>query len=380
MRPLHIAYVADMVTAHAGGGGIVAGRQFVDLLREEHRVTVIGTEPYGDDSITLPAFDFPIPAMKATHFVMAQPLRSVLARAFADVDVVHLQFPFWLSRVALQEAQRARRPAVAAFHVQPENALSNVGIHARWLNELIYRDLIGHLYNRASGVICPTQFAERKLRERGLHAPTFVISNGVPPDMVPTEAHRDPAYDGFFLVVMVGRLAAEKRQEVLIEAVRASRYADRIKLVIAGAGSREKALRKLARGLPNEVEFGFVPRDRLRHLLASADLFVHCSEVELEGISVLEAMSMGLPALVAEGPETAASEIALGPAFRFPAGDVAALANKLDGFVEHPDLLANARPFCRAAAARRSIGDSIRDLVGVYRHVIELESSRSVAR
>ena len=59
---------------------------------------------------------------------MARPDHAVLARTFSQVDIVHLQFPFWLSFAALAEARRANKPVVASFHVQPENALLNIGI------------------------------------------------------------------------------------------------------------------------------------------------------------------------------------------------------------------------------------------------------------
>lgn len=37
---------------------------------------------------------------------------------------------------------------------------------------------------------------------------------------------------------MIGRLSNEKRQDVLMEAVRRSRHADRIQLVLAGRGAQ----------------------------------------------------------------------------------------------------------------------------------------------
>lgn len=370
-RPLHIAFVADTINAGTMGG-VVAGRHFVDALRARHRVTVLGAEAHGDDSVVMPGFMLPVEAMKRFHFEMAQPLHRQLAEVVGQVDLVHLQYPFWLSFAALAEARRAGRPVVAAFHVQPENLLENVGVHASWLNQWMYHEWITHLYARADAVLCPSAFAERKLRQHGLRAQTFVVSNGVPPDVKPSahEYEREPAHRGRFLIMMVGRLAAEKRQDVLLEAVRASRYADRIALVLAGTGPREEALRELARALPNGAEVGPLPRERLLRLLASADLYVHCSEVELEGIAVLEAMGMGAPSLVAEGPETAAADFALGPMFRFPVGDVRALTERIDGFIERPKALSLARPLSMETMRDFDFDASVARLEQVYRTVI----------
>ena len=45
---------------------------------------------------------------------------------------------------------------MAGFHVQPENALFNVGVHSQWLNDRVYHALVNRFYNKVDGVICPT--------------------------------------------------------------------------------------------------------------------------------------------------------------------------------------------------------------------------------
>lgn len=65
-------------------------------------------------------------------------------------------------------------------------------------------------------------FAEGELRRHGVRVPTAVISNGVP-----ERFHRVPApplvENGKFLVLTVGRIVIEKRQELIVEAIRRSR-------------------------------------------------------------------------------------------------------------------------------------------------------------
>ncbi len=291
-----------------------------------------------------------------------------------DRRIARARFPFWLGLAAVEEARRAGKPVVAAFHVQPENALLNIGVRSRALSRLIYRLWVSRFFNRADAVLCPTPFAERKLREHGLTAPSYVVSNGVPPDIGAPRARapREPAHEGKFLVVAVGRLAAEKRQDVILDAVRRPRHRDRIRLVISGAGPRESRLRALASSLPFPPEIGFLPRERLARLLSTADLFVHASEVELEGIAVLEAMSKALPVVVAQSSESAASELAPSDDFRFPAGDAAALATRIDALVENPDRLVAAGKKYRSAARALDFKNSVEQIVSVYRNVLGL--------
>ncbi len=365
---LRIAFVADSLHSNAGGG-ILSGEFVVARLRRDHDVVTVAAD--GDD--VLPTLDLPFRAMHEMRFVMARPDHAVLARAFANVDVVHLQFPFWLSFAALEEARRLHRPVVAAFHVQPENALHNVGIHSAWLNDGIYRVLVDRFYNKVDAVLCPTAFAAQKLRDHELTAPTAVISNGVPPDVARAMAAIPPKHGprtGPFSILAVGRFAAEKRQDVIIEAVRRSRHRDDIRLTLSGWGPLEAELKRLACSLPNGAEIGFLSREALLEQYRTADLFVHASEVELEGMSVLESMSAGLPALVADAPESAASKLALDD-FTFPAGDAAALAAKIDALIENPVRLDAVRELYRERARQFDFDASVEKLVELYRKVID---------
>jgi glycosyltransferase involved in cell wall biosynthesis len=376
---LRVAFVTDTIAGRLGGG-VVAGHYLVNALRQRHDVRVIASDASGDHDVRVDGFMLPIQAMREAQFTMARPDRAKLSAAFADVDLVHVQFPFWLSMVAVEEAQKAGKPVVAAFHVQPENLLYNVGIHSTMLNRLTYRLWIRSVFNRADAVVCPTSFAKRKLAEHGLTAPAYVVSNGVPLDVRDGAVSARSRDDGKFMILATGRLAAEKRQDVIIEAVRRSQHRDRIRLVLAGAGPREEELRALGAELPNPPEMGFVTRARLVELLNTADLFVHASEVELEGIAVLEAMSAGLPVLVSGSSESAASEFALSDDFRFASGDPGDLARKIDALIESPAALEVARDRYRAKARVSDFATSVRSVEDIYRRVLisrGLETART---
>jgi glycosyltransferase involved in cell wall biosynthesis len=372
---LKIAFVADTVQSQ-GGGGIISGAYVVDRLRRDHDVITVAAD--GDDPLS--SFQLPLRAMKEMRVVMAKPDRAMLARTFANVDVVHLQLPFWLSFAALQEARRSGVPIVAAFHVQPENALWGVGIRSPWLNRTLYRAVVDRLYNKVDAVVCPTAFAAQKLADHGLKTRAAVISNGVPTDlariMAANPLSRPSSQAARFVVLAVGRFAAEKRQDVIIEAIRLSRHRDRIRLVLSGWGPLEGQLRDLAADLPNRPEIGFLSRADLLDAYRTADLFVHAGEVELEGMSVLEAMSAGLPAVIANAPESAASSFALNADFSFPAGDAAALAGKIDALIENPGTLAAARRPYREQARAFDFDDSVAKLVALYRTVIDEAGAR----
>ena len=103
-------------------------------------------------------------------------------------------------------------------------------------------------------------------------------------------------------LVMVGRLAFPKRQDLLIEAIRHLNN-KKIELHFFGNGSEKGKLINLTikYKLKDHVFFhGMVPQKRIAEFLEQADLFCHASEYEGLCKSVLEAMCVGTPVLVSD--------------------------------------------------------------------------------
>jgi len=141
-------------------------------------------------------------------------------------------------------------------------------------------------------------------------------------------------------------------------------------LIIAGAGPLDAALRARARRHGLEVEFGYVSNERLAQLRAEAHLFVHASEVELEGMAVLEAMAAGLPILAADSPDSAVPRLVSRPDFLFRPGDPADLARQLDRLFDTPAVLIEAARRNRERAAQQSFDRSVHQLELAYETVL----------
>ena len=246
-RRLHVAFVADTFDATIAGG-VRSAQRFVEALRERHQVTVVAAGVSGDGIVELPAFYLPVVGglMRRNGFVFAYPRRATLEALFRRVDVVHVQFPFWLGLRAAAIARAVGAPLVSAFHVQPENILYNVGLSSPRAADAIYRLFLRRLYDRSDAVVCPSAFALEELRAHGLRAPAEVVSNGIPPGFGPAAAERPARHAGKALLVAAGRLAREKRLDVVIEGVRRSRHAHRVQLVVTGRGPEEEAIRRRA--------------------------------------------------------------------------------------------------------------------------------------
>ena len=377
-HPLRIAMVLD-AWDETNNGGVVSTRRFTELLRARgHQVTVVATGRPAPGKVVLPQFRIPIAdgIMRKMRFPFAWPDRSILAAVFAAQDVVHVQFSFYLGMRAVALARAAGLPVVSTFHVQAEHLLHNVGIRSAALVDGVYRLFIRTVYDRTDRVVCPTAFAEQELRRHGLRAPTTVISNGVPPEYRPIPRSEWPDLGGRFVILSVGRLAREKRHDLLIEAIRRSRHEPRIQLVVIGDGPLRQRLEELGRSLTHPPRFLYLQPRELIPYYNAADLDVHAADVEVEGMSVLEAMACGAPCLIARAPLSAASRFALSEEFLFEAGAREELTARIDHWMERPQELQRARAAYRQAAEQYAIEASLSKLEAVYAEV----TARAVPR
>jgi 1,2-diacylglycerol 3-alpha-glucosyltransferase len=316
---LHIAYAIDTLD-DVKTGGVISAKRFIAALRERHDVTIIAGGPSGEGRVGLPRFTIPPfgRVMREMGFIFAWPSRSVLEPVLRQADVLHVQFPFWLGIRAAGLARSLGTPVVTSSQIQPENIFHNIGIHSQWVMDWTWRFFIELLYGRADFMVSPTAFAFKELQRHGLSVPTDIVSNGIPPQFHPGPAERDPRFRDRFVVLGVSRLAKEKRIEVIIEAVRRSRHAARIQLVLYGGGPEGERLRRLSATLPIPAEIRLAEEEEMPSLMRGADLLVHASDVELEGMAVLEALGTGLPTLVANAPMGATAALAINDDSAFP--------------------------------------------------------------
>ena len=136
--------------------------------------------------------------------------------------------------------------------------------------------------------------------------------------------------------------------------------------MISGGKNDLSKLKKMGEILPNRPQFHFLPQEELIKLYNIADLYVHPSEVELESMSVLEAIACGLPALISDSKHSAANQFALNDLFLFKSNSVENLVAKINYWIEHEDELKYFRKQYHELSREYTINESIRKLEEVY--------------
>ncbi len=296
----------------------------------------------------LKEFIFPIfqPIIVKNGFSYADADPKKLEEAIAWADVVHIHEMFMLQFKAVRIAKKLGKPVVATFHIFPENILYNLGM-GRWklANRLLLKSWRDTGYNYCKFVQCPSERVQDRLRRYHFAPELRFISNGLVPDECirpesPPEDYLDPSRP--LRIIYIGRLSLEKDQLTLLEAMRHSKYSRRIQLLFAGNGPKAKLYKKIAKKLYDEgvlayePDFSFYDRDGLRQLAATADIAVHCAKVEVEGLSIMEAIQQGTLPIISEGPYVGTSQFAISRRCLFPAGNPEALAHRIDYWLSHP--------------------------------------------
>lgn len=372
-----VVLVTDTFFTNNNGITISAMRYAKTLRAHGHTVRVVTKgdpscsgidQETGYDMYYVPELWLPLVTHLAhkQHTLLAKPSHKILRKAIEGADVVHVYQAWPLGGSACSVAKKLGVPTIAAFHIQPENITWNLGLS--WFKpaaSLAYYLLKVLFYRRFNHIHCPSSLTAAQLRKRGYKAWLHVVSNGVDPAFCP-DADVPKFDDGKFHIIMVGRFSPEKRQDVLLQAIQRSRYRDIIQVHLAGHGPKERKLRQMGSGLPNPPDFGYHDQATLIQLLRQCHLYVHASDVEIEGMGCTEAFSCGLVPVISDSKLSATGSFALDNNNLFKSGDADSLAERIDFWIEHPQELEQASAAYATYAKKLSLDDCVKQMERVY--------------
>ena len=371
--------------AYTQGNGLsVSIHNTIRKLREhgvDARLMAIGNpDPKGPQpEFPLAHWKFPIfePIIYANGFAYAKIDRKKITEALEWADIVHIQEAMPLENVVVKMARKMGKTLTATFHLYPHNVSANLGLPKHnFVNWPLLHNWKRLVFNHCTDIQCPTAVVRDYLVKQGFKARLHVISNGIDIPAEPVKATQVPA-DGTVDILCIGRLANEKSQNTLLEAMRYSRHTDQIRLVFAGNGPKAKTYKKMAERLYQQgvlkipASFGFYTHDELHELARKSYLYIHCAWVEVEGLSCLEALREGIVPVIAQGELIGTSFFALGPESLYPVYDSKTLAERIDWWIEHAELR-NQMAQRYADYAREFDNDkTIEALIGMFRQALE---------
>ncbi|RDI76256.1 Glycosyltransferase [Gaiella occulta] len=264
-----------------------------------------------------------------------------IARA-ERVDLIRAYNPFVQGAVGVLAGRLARRPCVVAVHSDSAEILARLDPSVARVFRLLERFALG----RAEQVWCVTEYLRQTAITRGARPERVrVVPNRV---AFSSFATADPARVAAVraryrippdapVVVAVGRLDPEKDPLTLVHAFARLRSPE-ARLVLVGDGCLHDAACQEAARLElhdRVVVTGFRPRTEIPAFLHLASVYVIASQYEGFPHALVEALAAGLPIVASDIPQL--DEILAGTsAARFPTGDAAALAARIQPLLDEP--------------------------------------------
>ncbi len=214
-------------------------------------------------------------------------------------DIVHIQsYHTLVAPIAMQAARTVNLPYILTFHGGGHS--SRIRNTLRGTQLKLLRPLLSH----ARRLVALAQF-EQAFYIQKLHLPAdqfALIPNG---SDLPVVGQKIPS-NGETLIASVGRLERYKGHQRILAAMPfiLARRPDTW-LWIAGTGPYESTLRSLAKklGVEDHVRFQTIPteeRASMAEQLSKTNLAVLLSDYETQPLAVLEALALGVPALVSD--------------------------------------------------------------------------------
>ncbi|MGM0436458.1 MAG: glycosyltransferase [Bacillota bacterium] len=339
-NPLKITFVVDTYGLSTNGTTMTAMRSVKALREKGHSVKVLTGSSSNGERLYSTGYRkwFPLYQISRSQgMYLAKAKKNVIKAAIEDSDVVHLLLPFKLQKKAKKMANRMGIATTAAFHLQPENVTSTLRLERfNLLNNALYR-IFRRFYDQFTHVRCPSEMIAKELRKRHYTSNLHVISNGVSLRFKPEPTQKPASFEDKHVLLMIGRFSREKRQDLVIEAVKKSEHEAHIQIVFAGKGPNRKTIESMGKKLTNQPIMAFYEQDELQKVINYSDLYVHASDIEIEAISCIEAFSCGLVPIISDSEKSATNQFALSEANLFEKNTPSDLAEKIDYLLNHPN-------------------------------------------
>ncbi|ABD11283.1 glycosyltransferase [Frankia casuarinae] len=370
---VRIAVITESFLPHVDGVTNTVCRVLEHLRDRQHEAMVIAPAPApaarraaarshaGAPVLWAPSA--PLPGYPAFRFAVPWPGLPAALREF-NPDIVHLAAPAGLGAQAVFAARRLGIPSIAVYQTDIAAFAARYGLATA---ERTIWHWLAIVHRLAARTLAPSWDAVDTLLSQGVQR-VARWSRGVDLERF-HPAHRDDelrrrlAPNGEVLVGYVGRLAREKRVELL----GAVSDIPNTRLVVVGDGPSRPTL---ARSMPNAAFLGFRAGQELSAAVASLDVFVHTGIHETFCQAAQEAKASGVP-VVAPAAGGLLDVVEHGrTGLHYTPGDPAALRAQVAALTD--DL---PRRVAMGAAARESvagcgwsaIGD---ELLGHYRDVL----------
>lgn len=356
---MNIVLASDSYFPVISGVTTVVYKQAVELAKRKHQVSIVcmGTKTKlirrKKDNVLILRLPSIINPVRTDHRIPI-PLPNKLKEAMALVkpDVIHIHTPGTIGLWALRFARKHNILSVASCHGTPDFITSYFDFLPSSVNQSTEKALWQYyrwFLNKVDFVLAPSGYIKKQLKKNKVKTKTVVLPMWID---IPKKRHFSKKHlrekwhipEAKIVFLYFGRLDKDKNLRALIKAMQIlnNKLKDKASLLMGGKGCQEKELKKFVvkKNLTNFVKFtGYIKDKSLKEdeIYELANVFIIPSLFETQSIVTLQAISYGLPVIVANSG--ALTEIAK----RFPKycstfnpKNIASLVKKMKDFIINP--------------------------------------------
>ncbi len=272
--------------------------EILPALRKHFDVTILAPD-FGYNSLSVKQIRIPLSKIVIGDFPVAKPKLNVIKNAVKSADILFVQTVSTIGFFAINYAKRYKKPIVVYKHALEWELVPsavNKPFLSKFLNFLV-KHLVRITYNKCDLIITPSKSIAEKLSWYGIKTPKEIIPVGVDSSVFVPTRNKSAAKESIgldpkkIIIGYHGRLTYEKGIKVLVRVYRQLfRKYKNLQLVLLGNGLDDVidfSNRKGAIVIPG--------RQKVVPYLQAMDIYCMPSLTETSCLSLIEAMSCGLP-------------------------------------------------------------------------------------
>ena len=394
---MRIAYLTQSYPPMVSGAAIFGERLAKEMTKRGHQVLVIASSDKDQPYITLQE-NLTVLRLRSIHNPMRVGQRFLLFPRYAVLkaldefqpDLIHSHEPLQMGWLGLTYARRAWIPITLTIHQLPGFVASYLPHFAKPLVEKSLWSYARWLLKRFTSIVIPTKTIstfvhqmtglEANVISNGLDLQTFHPSLSVDDELATRKKWNLPPRVP--LILHVGRLDTDKHADRVILAAAQTINQTNAHLIVVGDGQQKKHLIQLCRdlGIEERVHFtGFVSiQQGLPELYRTANIFVTASEIETQGIVLLEAAASGLPLVAVRA--TCIPEMVYDGAngYLTKTGDVYAMSQSMIKILTDPHMAESMGRVSRTLAGGHPNQETFDEYERMYHQMIRQQGTQKI--
>ena len=296
-----------------------------------------------------------------------------------------LLVPGYATRYYVQAIRGAGREGIPVFlrGNNHDGTYARRAVWKQWAREKVLRAL----YNRVEGFFAIGKYMRRHYLEYGVgEEKIFDTPYCVDNEFFQRQRERfEPQREEIrrelgvrpdtLVLLYSGKLIPKKNPLLMLEAIRSLKDKNRIFLLVMGEGEMREEFENKAQAILKDTlgMVGFVNQSEMGKYYTAGDVLVLPSSWgETWGVVVNEAMNFGLPAVVSDAVgcrEDLVQEEQTG--YVFGRGDAKGLAERIERFLEEPELVAKMGQKAEELVRHYSVEENVREMVRAVRITTE---------